>query len=174
MASGGGAVTALTIPPDLRVTTPEGAIPAAHVLALPNRLEAIYDGHILFGGLHGLDIAGCAFVFGVGWHTSMAGRGYEDTCHMAAVLGARLAGQNPDWPSGEAHVRGLPVVDTRFEFAVTPGWLPVVEHKAVDMAAALEVVRDNVSGSAREYILEMAEQARACESGQCSCGGNGG
>jgi len=163
----------LTIPPDLDVSTPGGHHTASQVLALPDRLLAAYDGHAGFGWAAGLDLHPCAFTFSLGFHPSFAGRGYEDTCGMAAVLGARLAGGNPGWPSGEAHVRGLPVTDFRFGFAVTPERLPIVEHKATSVAEVLEGIAQGLpddAGRVRGQILVMAEQARLCACGECSCG----
>ena len=166
-------MTAFTIPPDLDVRTPDGYRAASQILALSPRLLPVYDGHAGFGWAAGLDLPPCAFTFSHGWHEDVAGYGYEDVCEMAAVLGARLAGENLAWPSGEAHVRGLPVTSFEFEFAVTPERLPVVEHKAAGVAEVLENIGGGLPGDAaqvRGQILAMAEQARLCACGQCSCG----
>ena len=163
-------MTILTIPPDLLVS---GGKAASEVLALPGRLHGVYDGTVPFGGFAGLDVPGCTFIFGMGWHQDFAGRGFEDMCEAAAVLGARLAGEKPGWPSGEAHVRSLPVTGFTFEFAVTPERLPVVEHKAAGVVDAWEDIAHSLPEDAahvREQILAMAEQARQCSCGECSCG----
>jgi hypothetical protein len=167
-------VTSPPIPPDLLVTGPDKTRTATEVLALPSTLQGFYDGYVPIGGPGAPGVPANAFVFWLGWNTGIAARSYEDLCQMAAVLGAHLAGLNAQWPSGEAHVRALPVVDTRFEYVVTPQLLPIVEHKRNGTARVYEDIGHALpeDGPVRQQILAMAAQARACESGQCDCAGD--
>ena len=136
-------------------------------------LVPIYDGTMPHGSLEAMDRTGYGFMLDVGWDASFAGRGFEDVCQIAAEQGAREAAQKPGWPTGEAHVRSLPVVDTWFRFVVTPERLPGVEHKHGGVPEALERIAAAAPDDAvqlRSQLAKMADEARACMSGQCDCG----
>ena len=158
----------LTIPSDLRV----GTRLAYDVLALPDRVPGVYDGDIVQAFTAG-PLPEAGFMFSIGWHQDIAAQGWEDLCQMAAILGARLAGEKPAWPSGLAHIRSLPVVQATVDFLVTPEHVSVAEHKGYAVPSVSELCRKIAAGlpegAVRQQTEALAAQSRLCSRGECDC-----
>lgn len=118
------------IPGDLKIRVRSQSLPllkrgsftAAQALAIPLRegLSWSFDGG--HGGF-GPPSEPAWFVFSIGWHEDMAGKGYEDTCAAAAHLAAHLVSA-AEWPAAEVHVRSMPVIEFSFDFIATSVPLP--------------------------------------------------
>ena len=166
-------IPALAIPGDLVITidrSPTETIltPARDVLSVPAVAEPIWDGP---------DAPAAApeppfILFRFGWMRHFAGNGFEDVCRMAAQIGAHLAAMEDGWPTAEAHLRALPVVDTQFSFLVAPHEIaprqgnPSVAEFTENLAAQMEATSPETAAKLRQ----MAQDAeRPCCGEGCGC-----
>ena len=156
--------TACALPGDLVVKTPYGPLPVQEILSVPARAHGIWDGFEHAGDAP----AGPFLTFGICWLAELAGKGFEDLCREAAVLGAHLAARDPEWPGEEAHVRALPTIDINFNFALSPAAIPAAPVSSV--AEELKAIGALLAGDDAGALRELAAQAAACESGNCGCG----
>jgi hypothetical protein len=157
----------IEIPADLVVTVWQSpdeftVIPVRQILDVPTGIKGVSDGPQGFAAPPERPF----ILFDAGWHKDLAGRGFEDFCRMAAEIASHLAAINGDWPSsGEAHVRSLPVVDTKFSFVATPRWSAPGEDPR---AAGLEKLLGEIAAANPELagpLRMMASEMAAC--GEC-------
>lgn len=167
-------IPTLAIPEDLVITidrspTESTLIPVRDVLSVPAVAEPVWDG---------ADPPAAApeppfILFSFGWMRHFAGNGFEDVCRMAAQIGAHLAAIDGNWPSAEAHLRALPVVDTRFSFLVAPHEIAPRDGNPslVQFAEALAGQMEDVSPETAAKLRELAEdmQRPCCCCGDCGC-----
>lgn len=167
-------VPALAIPDDLVITidlSPREAtlIPVRQILAVPAVAEPIWDGPEPPAAAPEPPF----ILFSFGWLRHFAGSGFGDVCRMAAQIGAHLAAIDGNWPTTEAHLRALPVWDTRFSFLVAPheiaprqGNLSLVEL-AETLAGQMEGTSPQTAAKLRELAEDM--QRPCCCGGDCGC-----
>jgi hypothetical protein len=110
----------ITVPDDMRLTIWRTAgdftiLPAAAVLAVPTEIRGRYDG----SGLWLPPESGPLIRFSFSW-LAIPGTAFLATLAVAERLASHLADMAGDWPSRIAHTVLLPVVDTSYEFEVTP------------------------------------------------------
>ena len=156
----------LTVHPHLQLEyTATGNVTAERVLQVPTTRTGVWDGPDT--------PAECPeppfIMLDIGWHTTFAGYGYEDVCRIVARLAAHLAAAADEWPTTEAHVRGLPVVDFRFSFIIAPAPIPPRQAKPLSvftekLAAELDAV--NPEGAAR---LRKLLEPEPCGCQGCDC-----
>ena len=165
-------IPVLAIPGDLVITidrSPSEAtlVPVRQILSVPAVAEPIWDGP---------DVPAAApeppfILFSFGWMRHFAGTGFEDVCRMAARIGACLAAIEDGWPTAEAHLRALPVVDTSFSFLVAPHEIapgqgnPSVAEFTEALAAELDAGAPDTAASLRRLA---ADAERCCGEG-CGC-----
>jgi len=162
-------VSALAIPDDLVITidrSPREAtlIPVREILSVPAVAEPIWDGPDAPAAAPGPPF----IMFSFGWMRHFAGDGFEDVCRMAARIGAHLAAVDGNWPTGEAHLRALSVVDTYFRFLVAPH--PIEPRRE---NPSLAVFAERLAGQMEATSPETAAMLRqaAGNLGGCGCEG---
>jgi hypothetical protein len=86
---------------------------------------------------------------------------------MAAELAAHLAAADDEWPSTEAHVRALPVVDIRFSFVIAPARVPEWAGRYT-----LKALAEKLAGQLDATTPDVAEKIRALavDDDGCDCG----
>jgi len=160
--------TACALPGDLVVKTPYGPLSVQEILSVPARAHGIWDGFEHVGAAP----AGPCLTFGICWLAELAGKGFEDLCREAAILGAHLAARDPEWPGEEAHIRAWPVIDVNFNFALSPVAIPPAPASSVaaKLKTAGAVLAAALAADDAGALRELAAQTAACESGECGCG----
>ena len=156
-------MSTLQIPAGLVVTVWQSPgtftmIPVRQVLDVPTQVRGISDGPTGFAAPPEPPF----IMFSFGWHKDFAGQGFGDCCRMAAGIGAHLAAIDGDWPSAEAHVRALPVVDIKFSFIVTPQWAAPGDDPA---ASSMERFLGEITAAHPELegpLKAMADGMAAC------------
>ena len=159
-------MSALTVPADLQMwiqETPDRStlVMARDALAIPTTISGKWDGPDVPAGMPGPPY----ILFSFGWHRDFAGHGYEGVARMAAILASHLAALHWPWPAQVAHVRGLPMVDTRSSWLVSPEFIPAAVPPAIDAGLA-EKIAASLDGSAPD----VAAAIRDLTSGTCGCG----
>lgn len=169
-------MTALDIPGDLILTvhpwlqpdyTATGKVTAQRVLEVPTTLTGIWDGPDV-----PVQYPEPPFIMlDINWHGHLAGCGYEDVCRMVARLAAHLAAADDKWPTAEAHVRGLPVVDFRFSFIIAPAPIPGQPGGALsEFTEKLAAELDAVDPEGATRLRQLLEPGGCrCECGGCCC-----
>ena len=142
------------MPVSIRYPQP-GLTTVSAILAIPSAARGIWDGPEPIGE----DPGGMSVHFDLGWHADLAGHGWEDICHDAAVLAAHLAARVPGWPGDEVHVRAWPQIDFIFKFVAAPRPLKAMPQLPPDQMA------DRLADSAPDAALaarlgEMAAKMR--------------
>lgn len=128
-------------------------IPARQILEVPTQITGIFDGtESPQPGVQSPYI-----MFSTSWHREFAGHGFEEINQMLLPVAARLAAMDDRWPSSAAHVRALPVIDTRFSYIITPYWTPpqpdrtsITADLAEKLASQLEATEPDVAAKLRE------------------------
>jgi hypothetical protein len=92
-------------------------IPASRILEVPTPIRGYYDGD---AGWQQRDTPERLIRFSFSWQSPMAAQPFTDVLALATRLAAHLAAMDDGWPTGEAHVMLLPVVDLSLTFEVTP------------------------------------------------------